>query len=166
LRNDARAVGSSRGRPTGGCRVQKKRGVVKLVGLFTVAESSDDWVEGFVLPEDYRRDATVVHGVEAEAGALELWIETDGTVLVDAPAARLGETRTNQLPGGWLIKRIYVREHGRLRRAFANVSRLSGFAPGGSSISGFGGSGVFGRCMYTSATVAAAATAVDPASMY
>jgi hypothetical protein len=62
--------------------------VVKLSGVFTITEASEEWVEVFVLPKDYWPDGLVPCGVDSDTGALELWIEPDGVMLAQAP--RLG----------------------------------------------------------------------------
>lgn len=60
---------------------------IHLTGRFTVSESVDDWTRLFMLPEEYRPKWMVPCGVVSETGALEIWIEPDGSVLADSPRA-------------------------------------------------------------------------------
>jgi len=78
-----------------GVVLEKTRGIVTLRGAFTVSEPSDEWMVVFTLPNGYRPDGTVVCGVDSQTGALELWIDPDGTVIADSP--RRGWVRLEQI---------------------------------------------------------------------
>jgi len=71
--------------PPPGVEIRKLGNDIELRGRLTLAEGADDWIMLFVMPEGCRPDATIPCGVESESGALELWIEPDGSVWADSP---------------------------------------------------------------------------------
>ena len=68
-----------------GVVIRKVGNMVHLGGRFNVAEGADDWILLFTLPHEYRPKGMVPCGVNSETGALEIWIEPDGSVLADSP---------------------------------------------------------------------------------